>query len=382
MKVVIAPDSYKGSLTALEVATAIETGFRRVFPGAEIVKVPMADGGEGTVQSLVDATGGQIIRVPVTGPLGERVEAFYGILGDGKTAIIEMAAASGLPLVPKEKRDPRITTTFGTGELIRSALDRGCRRLLIGIGGSATNDGGAGMAQALGARLEDEAGREIPPGGAALCRLARIDIAGMDRRLAEAEIVAACDVDNPLYGPRGAAAVYGPQKGATPAMVEELDGCLRHYAEVARKDLGVDIADLPGAGAAGGLGGGLVAFLHARLRPGVEIVIEATDLAGKVRDADLVITGEGGIDRQTIYGKAPIGVARTAKRFGVPVVVIAGSVTDDADVVYEHGVDALESLVKRPMTLEEAVANAAALASSAAERVARLLRLGGRMRLG
>ncbi len=381
MKVVVAPDSYKGSLTALEVATAIEAGLRRIFPAAEVVKVPMADGGEGTVQSLVDATGGRIVRGPVTGPLGETVEAFYGILGDGKTAVIEMAAASGLPLVPKDKRDPRVTTTYGTGELIRSALDRGCRKLLIGIGGSATNDGGAGVAQALGARMVDQDGRDLPWGGAALSRLARIETTGLDRRLAETEIVAACDVDNPLFGPRGAAAVYGPQKGATPAMVEELDGCLRHYAEVVRRDLGADIVDLPGAGAAGGLGGGLVAFLHARLRPGVEIVIEATDLAGKLRDADLVITGEGGIDRQTIYGKAPIGVAHVAKRFGLPVVVIAGSVADDADVVYEHGIDALESLVKRPMALEEAVANAAVFVSSAAERVARLLRLGGLMKL-
>lgn len=376
MKIVIAPDSFKGSLTALEAANAIEEGLKRVFPGSEILKVPMADGGEGTVQSLVDATGGRIVKKLVTGPLGEKVEAQFGVLGDGRTAVIEMAAASGLPLVPPEKRNPMLTTTYGTGELIKAALEMGCRRFIIGIGGSATNDGGAGMAQALGAKLLDEEDSDIPFGGGGLLKLERIDISTLDPRIAESEIVVACDVDNPLTGPRGAARVYSPQKGATPEMVEILDRALERFARIVKRDLGKDIKDVPGAGAAGGLGAGLMAFLNARLQLGVDIVIEATELEEKVKGADLVITGEGGIDSQTVYGKTPIGVAKVAKKFDIPVIAIAGGISDDASVVYEHGIDALMSIIPRPMSLDEAMAQGAKLLADAAERVARSLVLG------
>lgn len=380
LKVVIAPDSFKGSLAATEVCRAAEEGLRRVWPDAEVVRVPMADGGEGTVEALVDATGGQVIDVEATGPLGDKVQAFFGILGDGTTAVIEMAAASGLPLVPLDKRNPMTATTRGTGELIAAALDRGCRKFIIGIGGSATNDGGAGMAQALGARLLDAEGKEIGPGGAELARLTRIDTSGMDRRLVGAEFVVASDVDNPLTGPNGASAVYGPQKGATPEMVQVLNAALANYASVIRRDLRIDVEAMPGAGAAGGLGGGLVAFLGARLEPGVEIVIETTGLKEKVSGADLVITGEGRIDFQTLYGKTPMGVARVATECGVPVAVLAGSVADDARGLHDHGIDALLTVVKGPCDLDAAVRRAYANVADTAETLARLIEIGRRQR--
>ncbi|MGB3958921.1 MAG: glycerate kinase, partial [bacterium] len=288
MRIIIAPDSFKGSLTAAEVAASIERGVKRVLPQAETIPVPLADGGEGTVDALVSATGGRLVTKEVTGPLGERVKASYGLLGDGETAVIEMAAASGLPLVPLEKRNPMLTTTYGTGELILAALDEGCRRIIIGIGGSATNDGGAGMAQALGVKLLDEEGLDIPYGAAGLARLDRIDISSLDRRLAQVEVLVACDVDNPLTGPRGAARVYGPQKGADPQMVEELDQILGRFAAIILRDLGKDVKDIPGAGAAGGLGAGLMAFLNGRLAPGVELVLAAVKLEERIqKGADL-----------------------------------------------------------------------------------------------
>lgn len=376
MRIVVAPDSFKGSLTALQVAEAVEEGIRRVVPDAEIIKVPMADGGEGTVQSLVDATGGRIVRRKVTGPLGEEVEAQFGILGDGVTAAIEMASASGLPLVPPDKRNPMVTTTYGTGELISAALDMGCRRFIIGIGGSATNDGGAGMAQALGVKLLDGEGRQIPFGGGGLLKLERIDMSGLDPRIRGSKVVVACDVDNPLTGPRGAARVYSPQKGATPEMVELLDRALERFAEVIKRDLGKDVRDVPGAGAAGGLGAGLMAFLDAELRSGVDIVIEAVGLEGKMRGADLVVTGEGEIDSQTVFGKTPIGVAKLAKKFGIPVVAIAGGISDDASVVYRHGIDAMMSIVPGPISLDEAISRGAELVADASERLMRLIALG------
>lgn len=358
MKIVIAPDSFKESLSALEVAESIEKGFKRVIPEAEYIKVPMADGGEGTVQSLVDATGGTIISKTVTGPLGEPVDAFFGLLGNKTTAVIEMAAASGLHLVPREKRNPLITTTRGTGELIAAALDYGVNHIIIGVGGSATNDGGAGMAKALGALLLDENGIEIGEGGGSLCDLASIDLSGFDPRLATIKIEVACDVDNPLTGDKGAAAIFGPQKGATAEMVALLDLNLGHYAAIIERDLGEKIKDVPGAGAAGGLGGGLLAFLPSELKRGVEIVIEATGLSQIVEEADLVITGEGKIDGQTIFGKTPIGVARTAKRYGVPVIGIAGNVSKDSEVVHEHGIDAIFSIVPGVILLEDAFKHA------------------------
>jgi glycerate 2-kinase len=380
MRVVVAPDSFKGSATALAVAEAIERGVRAVFPGAEVVKVPIADGGEGTVDALVVATKGRIEERTVRGPLGEPVRARWGVLGDGATAVLEMAAASGLPLVPKERRDPRVTTTYGTGELVRAALDAGLAKLVVGIGGSATNDGGTGLARALGARFLDEAGKELPEGGAALARLARIDLAGLDPRLARAQVTVACDVDNPLTGPRGASAVYGPQKGATPQMVKELDAALGRYAEVARAATGRDVAGEPGAGAAGGLGAGLLFFTPARLRPGVSIVLETTGFEALVEAADLVITGEGRTDFQTAMGKAPVGVAAAAKRHGVPVVCLSGGLGEGADDVLSRGIDALASIVPGPMTLEECMARGPELVEAAAVRLCRLLKVGAALR--
>lgn len=376
MRIVVAPDSYKGSLSAIEVADSIERGIRQVWPQAEVVKIPIADGGEGTVQALVAATGGRLFDATVVGPLGEQVASYWGLLGDGETAVIEMAAASGLPLVPPAKRNPCVTTTYGTGQLIKAALDYGCRKMIIGIGGSATNDGGTGMAQALGTRFYDAAGEELPRGGLALSRLARIDLTGLDARLADTEIMVACDVDNPLCGPRGASAVFGPQKGATPAMVADLDRALAHYAEVAAAATGRDVAACAGAGAAGGLGAGLLFFTSARLRPGVEIVLEATDFAGHVRQADLVITGEGRTDVQTAYGKAPVGVARVAGRYRVPVLCISGGLGDGATAVYEHGIAALMAIVPQPMSLDDCLAQGAALLEAATARMLRLVAVG------
>jgi glycerate 2-kinase len=379
MKVIIAPDSFKESLSALEVANAIEKGFRDIFPEAEYVKIPMADGGEGTVQSLVDATGGRIVKTEVTGPLGDRVQAFFGMLGDGKTAVIEMAAASGLHLVPSEKRNPLVTTTRGTGELILAALDEGAEHIIIGIGGSATNDGGAGMIQALGGRLLDRHRQEIGPGGGSLSELADIDLSGLDVRLKHVKIEVACDVDNPLTGPKGASAVFGPQKGATPEMVATLDKNLQHYADVIERVLGKQVKDIPGAGAAGGLGAGLLAFLEAELKRGVEIVLETVKFHERIQDASLVITGEGRIDGQTIFGKTPIGVAKAAKRYNIPVIAIAGSVSDDSDVVLSHGIDALYSIVPGIIPLEKALANAEYYVTKTARNIAAACNIGRKM---
>lgn len=361
MKVVIAPDSYKESLTAMEVATAIENGFKEIMPNAEYIKLPMADGGEGTVQSLVDATGGDIVTVEVMGPLGRPVTGFYGLLGDGSTAVIEMAAASGLHLVEPSERNPMLTTTYGTGELIKAALDKGVDHIIIGIGGSSTNDGGVGMAQALGAKLVDDQGAELSFGGGALANLASIDLSGLDPRLADVQLEVACDVDNPLCGPKGASHIFGPQKGATPEMVVQLDANLAHYAKVIRQTNGKDVIDQAGAGAAGGLGAALLGLFDATLRPGINIVMDAVNLTEVMKDADLVITGEGRIDSQTIHGKTPIGVARTAKLYDLPVIGIAGSIAQDCRVVHDHGLDAVYSVVlgatDLPTALKEAAFN-------------------------
>ncbi|WP_028533726.1 glycerate kinase [Paenibacillus sp. UNC217MF] len=376
MKFVIAPDSFKESLSAWEACQAIGRGLGRVFPEAELVYVPMADGGEGTVQSLVDATSGRIVRTTVTGPLGTPVEGFYGVLGDGKSAVIEMAAASGLALVPQAQRNPLVTTTRGMGELILSALNEGVETIILGLGGSATNDGGAGMAQALGVRLLAEDGTEIGDGGGEVGRIAHIDLSGVDPRLAKVKFVAACDVDNPLIGERGASAVFGPQKGATPEMVKQLDANLAHYAAKMREDVGCDVAHMPGAGAAGGLGAGVVAFLQAELKRGVDIVIDATGLADHAVDADVVITGEGKIDGQTIYGKTPIGVAKTAKLHGVPVIGIAGTLAAGHEVVHEHGIDMVFTIVPGVTTLEEALGQAADNMERTAYNIGMALKLG------
>ncbi len=376
MRIIVAPDSFKGSVSALGVAEAMERGIHAVFPVAEVLKVPIADGGEGTVEALVAATGGRLVHSEVRGPLGDPVRAQWGVSGDGATAFIEMAAASGLPLVPKEKRDPRITSTFGTGELMKAALDAGLHKLVVGIGGSATNDGGTGMARALGIRFLDAAGRDLPEGGAALARLARIDVSGLDPRLLEASILVACDVDNPLCGARGASAVYGPQKGATPDMVAELDAALGVFAAAAAVATGRDIALLPGAGAAGGLGAGLLFFTPASLRPGVAIVLETTGFEALVQGVDLVLTGEGRTDFQTAMGKAPVGVAAVAKRHGVPVICLSGGLGDGAEDVLSLGIDALASVVPQPMSLEACMGQGMALVEAAAVRVCRLLKVG------
>ncbi|CAI0914767.1 glycerate kinase [Serratia quinivorans] len=374
-KVVIAPDSFKESLSAMAVAEAIERGFRQIYPQVQYVKLPMADGGEGTVDSMVAATGGEIVRVEVTGPLGQPVSAFYGLLGEGETAVIEMAAASGLHLAPKGQRDPRITTSYGTGELILAALERGVKTIILGIGGSATNDGGAGMMQALGARLLDDQQQPLPPGGAALARLAQIDLSAVDPRLQHVSVTAACDVDNPLCGPHGASAVFGPQKGATPEMVTQLDAALSHFGSLLQQATGREVLNAPGAGAAGGMGAALLGMLNARLRPGIEIVIETLRLEEALRDADLVITGEGRLDSQSIHGKTPIGVARVAKRHGLPVIGIAGSLSKDYQVVHQHGIDAAFSVLDRVVTLEEALTDAADNLEVTARNVAAVWKL-------
>ena len=379
MRIVIAPQSLKGSLSAAEAGLAIAKGARAVYPEADITIVPVADGGEGTVQALVDATGGRIVEQTVTGPLGEPVNAFFGLLGDGRTAAIEMAACAGLPLVPPALRDPRITTTYGVGELIMAALDQGCRHFIIGIGGSATNDGGAGMAQALGASLMTHEGKAIGRGGAALTTLAHISTATMDARLSSCSFDVACDVNNPLCGPMGASAVYGPQKGATPEMVVQLDDALAHYAEVIERDLGVSVRDVPGAGAAGGLGAGLMAFLRATLRPGAQIVLEAVKLEEQLRSADLVITAEGQLDAQTAYGKSVGAVAALAKRYRLPVLALAGSLGEDYRTIYTLGIDAIAVLPSGPMTLSYAMEHATQLISDATERALCTLRVGSDM---
>lgn len=380
MKIVIAPDSYKESLSALDVATQIEQGFRDVFPDAHYVKLPVADGGEGTVEAMVAATQGEIVNVRVTGPLGDQVDGFFGLSGDKQTAFIEMAAASGLELVRACDRNPLLTTSFGTGELIRSALDHGVKHCIIGIGGSATNDGGAGMVQALGGGLLDQQGKQIGYGGGELDKLARIDISQLDPRIGQCRFEVACDVTNPLTGDEGATAIFGPQKGATPAMITRLDAALQHYAAIIKRDLDQDVEHIPGAGAAGGMGAGLQAFCGAELRKGIEIVTEALGLDAIVRDATLVITGEGRIDSQTIHGKVPIGVARVAKRYNKPVIGIAGSLTADVGVVHQHGLDAVFSVLYEICTLDEALENAARNVRLTARNIAATIKLAQELR--
>lgn len=376
MKIIISPDSFKGSLSARQVSEAIRDGVLRALPDAEAVLIPLADGGEGTVEALVTATGGRMVHTPATDPLGRPIESFFGILGDGETAVIEMAAASGLPLVLPDLRNPMLTTSYGTGELIRAALDAGCRRIILGLGGSATNDGGIGMIQALGGRFLDADGREAGFGGGELIRIRSTDVSGLDPRIAAVEFVVASDVDNPLTGPQGASAVFGPQKGATPEMVEALDAGLHNLAEVVRRDLGIDIESVPGAGAAGGLGAAATAFLGAKPRSGIEIVLEATHFAERIRGASLTITGEGRIDAQTLRGKTINGVLRVARAEGVPVVALGGGIEPEGYRLIDRGAAAVFSIIDRPMPLEEALSRARELLAESAEQVVRLLSLG------
>ena len=378
LRVLVAPQSFKGSLDAVGVASAIGRGIRRVWPDALVDEVPLADGGEGTVRALVRSTGGVLRRASVHDPLGREIDAEWGLLGDGTTAVVEMAAASGLPLLLESERDPRLTSTRGTGELILEAAASGAHRIVIGIGGSATNDGGAGMARAFGYRFLDDAGQDLPEGGAALARLHHLE-GQTDPRLVRPAIEVACDVTNPLLGAHGASAVYGPQKGATPEMVAELDAALGRFADVVERSIGRGVRDVPGVGAAGGLGAGLLAFLDARLRSGAEIVLEAARFADRVRTADLVITGEGRVDSQSAYGKLTQAVAEAARRAGVPVVAIAGGTADGYEGLYEVGLGALEIIIDRPMTLGDAMAQAESLIETAAERLARMIDVGRRL---
>lgn len=373
MKILIAPDKFKGSLSAFEVADNIEKGILKVFPKAIVVKVPMADGGEGTVESLVDATGGKIIKTNVKDPLFRDIESFYGILGDGKTAVIEMAAASGLYLLKDYERNPMITTTYGTGQLIKDALDKGCRKFIIAIGGSATNDGGTGMATALGVKFYDKDGREIGLGGGELSKIYSIDTSNLDERLKECEFIVACDVANPLIGENGASRVYAPQKGATKEMVEVLDKNLEHYGKLLEKYFNKKIIDVPGSGAAGGLGAGLMAFLNAQLKSGIEIIIETLKLEEKIKEADIVISGEGKIDFQTAFGKTISGIAKLCKKHNKPLIVIAGTV-EDIEKLYEIGVSSVFSTMEKPMFLEDAIKNAPTLLEKSAERIFRLIK--------
>ena len=377
MKIVIAPDSFKGSASAKQGAEALARGWRKVFPNAELVTVPMADGGEGTMEALVDATGGKMQEVEVSDPLGRPLSACYGILGDGKTAVVEVAAASGLPLLAPSERKPLQTTTYGTGQLIRAALKEGVERLLIGLGGSATVDGGAGLVSALGARLLDADGQPIGPGGGSLGSLAQIQLGELPKLIEGVEVLAACDVDNPLTGPNGAAAVFGPQKGAAPQDVQVLDQNLAHYAQIISKELQVEVANLPGAGAAGGLGAGLVAFLGAKLIPGIQMVIEASKLEDKLEGCDLVITGEGKLDGQSAGGKTPVGVAKLAEKHNIPVLAVGGSIAEDADVLYQHGIGAMLSIAPGPISLEKAIADGEKLLEEAGQRAAKLFALAG-----
>ncbi|MCY3803268.1 MAG: glycerate kinase [Gammaproteobacteria bacterium] len=380
-KIVIAPDSFKGNLTSLEVAVSIEKGIRRVLPNVTCVKIPMADGGEGTVQSLIDAAGGKLVRKRVKGPAGKIVTACYGWLPGKKTAVIEMAEASGLPLVDGHTKNPLKTTTYGTGQLILDALDRGAEKIILGIGGSATNDGGVGMAQALGVRFMNARGRGIKESGSGgmLAKIQTIDATGLDARVSKVKILVACDVKNPLHGKQGAAHVFGPQKGATPKMVAVLDANLKHLGRLIKRDLKKDVARMPGAGAAGGLGAGLVAFAGATLKSGVDIVLRTTELEKYVKGADLVITGEGKVDFQTAFGKTPSGVARAAKKHRVPVVAIGGALSDDAHNVFAHGIDGIASAAAKDMTLDEALRDSRPHLENVAERVIRMILIGKKM---
>lgn len=377
-RIVIASDSFKGSLTSLQVAESAAQGVHSVYPDCEVVKVNVADGGEGTMDALRSTLGGDWVKVMASDPLGRKREVSYVILGDGVTAVIEMSAASGLPLLSPDERNPLLTSTYGTGEMIADALSRGCRRFLVGIGGSATNDGGMGMLSALGFRFINACGAELPGIGASMAEVEYIDVSHVSADVMAAEFIVACDVDSPFCGPRGAAYVFAPQKGADPQMVAALDKGMAHFAEVVAKVMGKDVTDVPGAGAAGGLGGGFLAFLNARLERGIEMVLDAIDFDDIVEGADLVITGEGRVDSQTLTGKTPFGIMMRARKHGVPTVVIGGSVAladgDDAS-----GFDLIWPVTPEGMPLEEAMDPAVASANvrNAAEHIMNIYKNNG-----
>ena len=375
MKIIIAPDSFKESLTASQVANAIEEGIIRRLPNAEICKIPMADGGEGTLETLINSYGGQKFHHEVSGPLGQAVTATFGLLNKDETAVIEMASASGLELTRPEGRNPLITSTFGTGELILAALDKGAKKIIIGLGGSATNDGGAGMMSALGVRFLDRQGKELVSGGAALAELESIDTSRLDPRIANTEFIVACDVNNPLTGQQGASYVFGPQKGASPEQVRLLDQALAQYADTIESQLNITVNTLPGAGAAGGMGAALIAFMKATLKPGIELVLDFVSFDRAVKNANLVITGEGRMDAQSIHGKTPVGVAQAAKVYDIPVIAITGSLGEGVELVYDHGIDAVYSIIQKPVTLQEALETGYENLVKTAENIARTLTL-------
>ncbi|NQW24194.1 MAG: glycerate kinase [SAR202 cluster bacterium] len=375
MKVVIAPQGFKGGISGLEAARAIARGVIAAVPDAETILLPVADGGDGTLHALVDATGGEIFTSTVTGPLSHQVQAQWGVMGDGRTAVIEMARASGLAMLPRGRRNPKITTTLGVGQILKEALERGYGRIIVGLGGSATNDGGAGMATALGVRFLDANGNALPPGGTALARLDRIDTSGLLEQIAGVDIIAATDVTNPLCGPTGASAVYGPQKGATPEVVVELDAALLNFAQVIKRDVGLDVLDTPGSGAAGGLGAGLMAFAGAKIQSGIDMVCQVLDFDSHLAGADLVITGEGRADHSTVFDKAPVGVARHAKAHGVPTILLAGSLGDGHEELYDHGVASVLCISDGAMSFEKALSRTGVMLEGTAERAMRLFLL-------
>lgn len=371
--IVLAPDSFKESMTAKEVCEAMERGIKKANDKITCIHVPMADGGEGTLQALVDATGGRIYSIKVVGPLGDEVDAQYGILGDNATGVLEMASASGIQLVPADKRNPLVTTTYGTGQLIRECLNHGVKTLLIGIGGSATNDGGAGAIQALGGKLLDLDGNEIGFGGGELGRLAKIDISNLDSRIKAVNIEVACDVTNPLCGENGASNVFGAQKGATPEMIKILDNNLSHFSRVIKEQLNKEVREIPGAGAAGGLGAGLMAFMDGIPKSGIEMVVKYSGLEDKVKNSDIVWTGEGSIDFQTQYGKTPIGVARVAKKYNKPVIALAGMVGEEIDDLYQVGIDSIFGITKGATSLKDALLKGPQNIEKTAENITRLI---------
>ena len=372
MKIVIAPDSFKGSLTALEVANAIEEGLLKYNKDFIIEKIPMADGGEGTVESLIALTNGKLITAKVKDPLMREITGFYGLLGDKKTAVIEMAAASGLPLLKEDERNPLITSTYGTGQLIKDALDKGCKKFIIGIGGSATNDGGTGMLKALGVKFLNESNKELKDGAIELEQLYKIDMTDFDRRILECDIKVACDVENTLCGENGASFIFGAQKGADKQMIQILDNNLHHYGEVLENTFGVNVINIPGSGAAGGMGAAFISVIKAKLERGIDIVIRESNLSEKLKDADLVFTGEGKIDYQTKFGKTPFGVASEAKKKNIPVIALAGSIGEGTDSLYELGFNGIFSIIDKPMSLDEAIKNSSELVKEATYRIINL----------
>ena len=375
MKILLAPDSFKGTMTSMEIISFLEEAATLHFDPLEIVKLPLADGGEGTVDTLLFIKGGKYEWAEVTGPLGEKVKAKYGIIED-KTAVIEMAQASGLPLIDRKDRNPLLTTTYGTGELIKDAIEKGIRNFIIGIGGSATNDGGIGALQALGVKFLDEKGNEIGFGGKELGKIKHIELENIDRRIKESNFIVMCDVDNPLTGDRGASFVFGPQKGATKEMLEILENGMRNYAEVIQNELGINVNEIPGAGAAGGLGAALHCFLGAQLKPGIDTILDFANFDEMLKGVDFVVTGEGKMDKQSIFGKAPSGIAKRCRKYGTKAVAIVGSMGEGAEEIYKYGIESIMPTVNKEMSLDEALSRAKELLAGAADRMFRFIKAG------